>query len=95
MHDEAVYSTLRWTEKNVYGDMVERRTVETPDGRYDPLAVPPEWNQWLKHTRKAAPTPEEVLGCGGTCMPWRTVYACNAGRNCPLQVQPSLALAGA
>ncbi len=53
----------RWKEKNVYGDMVERRTLKTPDGRFDPLLVPPEWSQWLKNTRREAPSPDEVLRC--------------------------------
>ncbi len=32
----------------------------TPDRRYDPELVPPEWSQWLKMTRREPPTEEEV-----------------------------------
>ena len=34
----------------------------TPDRRYDPELVPPEWSQWLKMTRGEPPTEEEVAG---------------------------------
>lgn len=41
---------------------MEKRTVVTPDRRYDPELVPPEWSQWLKMTRREAPTMEEIAG---------------------------------
>lgn len=50
----------RWPAKNSYGDPVEKRTVVTPDRRYDPELVPPEWSQWLKMTRQEPPTEEEI-----------------------------------
>ena len=52
----------RWPAKNSYGDPVEKRTVVTPDRRYDPELVPPEWSQWLKMTRREPPTEEEIAG---------------------------------
>ena len=52
----------RWPGTNSYGDPVEKRTVVTPDRRYDPELVPPEWSQWLKTTRREPPTEEEVAG---------------------------------
>jgi NADH:ubiquinone oxidoreductase subunit len=53
--------TPRWMDKNVYGEWVERRTLKTPDGLYDPQHVPPEWSQWLKNTRGDPPSQEEIL----------------------------------
>ena len=37
--------------------------VQTPDRRYDPDLVPPEWSQWLKMTRLEPPSEEEIAGC--------------------------------
>lgn len=53
----------RWPEKDLHGELVEKRAIETPDARYDPNLVPPEWLQWLKQTRRAPPSPEEILQC--------------------------------
>ena len=53
----------RWPAQNAYGDPVEKRTVVTPDRRYDPELVPPEWSQWLKMTRQEPPTDEEIARC--------------------------------
>ena len=50
----------RWPATNAYGDPVEKRTVVTPDRRYDPELVPPEWSQWLKMTRREPPTEQEI-----------------------------------
>ena len=55
--------SCRWNAKNSYGDPVEKRMVQTPDRRYDPELVPPEWSQWLKMTRLAPPSEEEIAGC--------------------------------
>eukprot|EP00884_Botryococcus_braunii_P002571 jgi/Botrbrau1/12314/Bobra.0205s0012.1 len=51
---------LRWTEKNLDGDIVEKRTIRTPDRSYDPTTVPPEWFRWLQKTRAEPPTQEEI-----------------------------------
>ncbi|TPX56915.1 hypothetical protein PhCBS80983_g04203 [Powellomyces hirtus] len=42
-----------------------RRTIEYCDGRdelhhYDPDRIPPQWQMWLRHTREAAPTIQEL-----------------------------------
>jgi len=47
-------------EQNVLNEPIERRWVQTPDGLYDPEAVPPEWYQWLRKRRNAAPSMQEV-----------------------------------
>ena len=47
-------------EQNVLNEPIERRWVQTPSGLYDPDAVPPEWYQWLRKRRDAAPSLEEV-----------------------------------
>ena len=36
--------------------------VQTPNRRYDPELVPPEWSQWLKMTRLEPPSEEEIAG---------------------------------
>ncbi len=56
-------SPRRWAAKNSYGDPVEKRMVQTPNRRYDPDLVPPEWSQWLKMTRLEPPSEEEIAGC--------------------------------
>ena len=50
----------RKMERNVLDEPIERRWVQTPDGLYDPEAVPPEWYQWLRKRRNAAPSMQEV-----------------------------------
>ena len=50
----------RKMEQNVLDEPIERRWVQTPDGLYDPEAVPPEWYQWLRKRRNAAPSMQEV-----------------------------------
>lgn len=50
----------RKMERNVLDEPIERRWVQTPDGLYDPEAVPPEWYQWLRKRRSAAPSMQEV-----------------------------------
>ncbi|BDA49785.1 probable NADH dehydrogenase [ubiquinone] 1 alpha subcomplex assembly factor at N-terminal half [Coccomyxa sp. Obi] len=50
----------RWPDTNLHGEPVEKRIIKTPDGRYDPNLVPPEWAQWLKQTRGPPPSPEEI-----------------------------------
>lgn len=60
-------SLCRWPAKNSYGDPVEKRMVQTPDRRYDPDLVPPEWSQWLKMTRAEPPSEEEIAGCASSC----------------------------
>ena len=47
-------------EENVLAEPIERRWVKTPDGLYDPDAVPPEWYQWLRKRRDEAPSLQEV-----------------------------------
>ena len=47
-------------EQNVLDEPIERRWVQTPDGLYDPEAVPPEWYQWLRKRRREAPSLQEV-----------------------------------
>ena len=47
-------------EENVLAEPIERRWVKTPDGLYNPDAVPPEWYQWLRKRRNEAPTLQEV-----------------------------------
>ena len=53
----------KW-EKNISGDMVERRWFETPTGgdyaSYNPDATTPQWRQWLNRNRQNPPTPEEL-----------------------------------
>lgn len=51
-------------EQNVLDEPIERRWVQTPDGLYDPEAVPPEWYQWLRKRRNAAPSMQEVQQMG-------------------------------
>ncbi|EIE18692.1 hypothetical protein COCSUDRAFT_68160 [Coccomyxa subellipsoidea C-169] len=51
----------RWPDTNLHGEPIEKRIIKTPDGRYDPILVPPEWVQWLKQTRGEPPSPEEIL----------------------------------
>lgn len=51
-------------EQNVLDEPIERRWVQTPDGLYDPEAVPPEWYQWLRKRRHEAPSLQEVQQMG-------------------------------
>lgn len=51
---------FRKFEENVLAEPIERRWVKTPDGLYDPDAVPPEWYQWLRKRRNEAPSLQEV-----------------------------------
>ncbi len=53
----------RWPDTSLHGEPVEKRIIQTPDGRYDPNLVPPEWAQWLKQTRGPPPSPEEIQQC--------------------------------
>lgn len=53
-------SCCRKYEENVLKEPIERRWVQTPDGLYDPEAVPPEWYQWLRKRRDEAPTLREI-----------------------------------
>lgn len=53
-------SDCRKFEQNVLAEPIERRWVQTPDGLYDPDAVPPEWYQWLRKRRNEAPSLREV-----------------------------------
>ena len=72
-------SACRWPAKNSYGDPVEKRMVQTPDRRYDPDLVPPEWSQWLKMTRLEPPSEEEIAGCAllpaFLCIPGRLSFS--------------------
>lgn len=61
-HKKAMFN-CRWPAKDSYGDPVEKRTVITPDRRYDPDLVLPEWSQWLKMTRQEPPSEGEIAGC--------------------------------
>ena len=58
---------------------VEKRMVQTPDRRYDPDLVPPEWSQWLKMTRLEPPSEEEIAGCAllpaFLCVPGRLSFS--------------------
>ena len=54
------YTCCRKFEENVLAEPIERRWVKTPDGLYDPDAVPPEWYQWLRKRRNEAPSLQEV-----------------------------------
>ncbi|KAK9904855.1 hypothetical protein WJX75_003869 [Coccomyxa subellipsoidea] len=60
-HDIHGNKYYRWPDTSVHGEPIEKRIVKTPDGRYDPRLVPPEWIQWLKQTRGEPPSPEEIL----------------------------------
>lgn len=51
-------------EKNALAEPIERRWVKTPDGLYDPDAVPPEWYQWLRKRRNEAPSLQEIQQMG-------------------------------
>ncbi|CAL8464343.1 g3878 [Coccomyxa elongata] len=59
-HDVHGNKYYRWPDTNLHGEPVEKRIIQTPDGRYDPNLVPPEWAQWLKQTRGPPPSPEEI-----------------------------------
>eukprot|EP00879_Flechtneria_rotunda_P012058 GHRR01012593.1.p1 GENE.GHRR01012593.1~~GHRR01012593.1.p1 ORF type:complete len:172 (+),score=65.34 GHRR01012593.1:299-814(+) len=52
----------RWTDKDVAGDLIERRRVRVPGNNilYDPKVIPPEWRGWLAKTRQNPPTEEEM-----------------------------------
>ena len=60
---------------------IERRWVKTPDGLYDPDAVPPEWYQWLRKRRNEAPSLHEVqqyVKCLFGCSVYQcSVYQCS------------------
>ena len=55
--------------------------VQTPDRRYDPELVPPEWSQWLKMTRLEPPSEEEIAGC--LFLPAISVHPWNAQLQLP------------
>ena len=57
---QCTHFDCRKMEQNVLDEPIERRWVQTPDGLYDPEAVPPEWYQWLRKRRNAAPSMQEV-----------------------------------
>ena len=49
----------RLLEKNIDGDVIERRMVKYA-GDWDPALVPPEWLQWLRKVRHEAPNDVEL-----------------------------------
>ncbi|GBF99567.1 hypothetical protein Rsub_12192 [Raphidocelis subcapitata] len=60
--DRAGNKYYRWSEKNDFGEAVEKRRVSVPgaDVLYEPTRLPPEWRAWLTKTRAAAPTAEDM-----------------------------------
>ncbi len=60
VHKPVCSTACRKFEENALAEPIERRWVKTPDGLYDPDAVPPEWYQWLRKRRDEAPSLQEV-----------------------------------
>ena len=50
--------------RNDRGELTEKRWVKFPGslghGYYDPDAISPEWNQWLRKVRDAPPTEDDI-----------------------------------
>ena len=57
----------RKLEKSIDGVIVEKRFFKPPGGEYDPLAVPPEWSQWLHKTRQEVPSAQDIARCAVAC----------------------------
>eukprot|EP00882_Tetradesmus_deserticola_P022270 GHRQ01024164.1.p3 GENE.GHRQ01024164.1~~GHRQ01024164.1.p3 ORF type:complete len:121 (+),score=39.21 GHRQ01024164.1:261-623(+) len=55
----------RFMEKDLSGQLVERRRVRVPgnDLLYDPKTVPAEWRSWLARTRQEPPTEDDMARC--------------------------------
>lgn len=59
--DEVGNKYYRKLEKLLDGTVAEKRFFKpSVRGEYDPLAVPPEWSQWLHKTREEAPSAEDI-----------------------------------
>ena len=52
----------RMLDKNLEGEVIERRMVKFKSGSYyNPADTPPEWMQWKHKTRDESPSEDEIL----------------------------------
>ena len=71
--DEVGNKYYRKLEKNLDGEVVEKRFFKPPErGVYEPDSLAPEWSQWLRRTRVEVPTDEDVARQvqGAITHPW-------------------------
>ncbi|GAB4818978.1 hypothetical protein N2152v2_006024 [Parachlorella kessleri] len=59
--DEVGNKYYRKLEKNLDGEIVEKRFFKPPErGVYEPDSLAPEWSQWLRRTRGEVPTDADI-----------------------------------
>ena len=58
--DAAGNSYYAQLDKNLEGEIIERRIVSYKESDNDPTILPPEWIQWLQKTRDEPPSAETL-----------------------------------